>query len=57
MIRFLMNSAVSTLRDRKGVTAAEYAVMAVGIVSAVAAATLALKGTLTTLFTNLDLTP
>ncbi|SDB74472.1 Flp family type IVb pilin [Belnapia rosea] len=38
MIRFLMTSAVSTLKDRKGVTAAEYAVLAVGIVVAVSTA-------------------
>jgi pilus assembly protein Flp/PilA len=38
MIRFLMTSAVSTLKDRKGVTAAEYAVLAVGIVVAVGTA-------------------
>ncbi len=55
MIRFLMTSAVSALKDRKGVTAAEYAVLAAGIVIAVGAATLAFKDTLSSAFTGLKL--
>ncbi|SDE37643.1 Flp family type IVb pilin [Belnapia rosea] len=56
MIRFLMTSAISTLKDRKGVTAAEYAVLAAGIVIAVGGAATAFGPTLTAAFTGLKLT-
>jgi pilus assembly protein Flp/PilA len=50
MIRFLLTSAVSALKDRKGVTAAEYAVLAVGIVVAVGAAAATLGTTISEKF-------
>ena len=37
MIRIVFANAARVLADRKGVTAAEYAILAVGIVGAVAA--------------------
>lgn len=43
----------AVLKDRKGVTALEYGVLAAGIVIAVAVAALALGSKLTTLFTTI----
>lgn len=50
MIRQLLTAAVATLQDRKGVTAAEYAVLAVGIVVVVGVAATSLGTELTTKF-------
>lgn len=41
------------LRDRKGVSSLEYAVLAVGIVAAVAAAAVTLGGQVTAVFTKI----
>ena len=56
MFDHLIPLVVSTFRNRKGVTAAEYAILAVAIVGAVSAAALAFKPLLVAKFTNL-LTP
>jgi pilus assembly protein Flp/PilA len=53
MIRFLLTSAVSALKDRKGVTAAEYAVLAVGIVVVVATAAGTLGGRISGILTGI----
>jgi pilus assembly protein Flp/PilA len=57
MIRSLIASAAAALTDRKGVTAAEYAVLAAGIVVAVGLAATAFSTKLQAAFTALDLTP
>ncbi|MGG5807651.1 Flp family type IVb pilin [Falsiroseomonas sp. CW058] len=44
---------LATLRDRKGVTAAEYAVLAVGVVAVVATAASALGTRLSTVFSGI----
>jgi pilus assembly protein Flp/PilA len=53
MIRSLFASAAAAVADRKGVTAAEYAVLAVGIVLVVSVAAAALGTRLTTTFTSI----
>lgn len=51
MIRNLIRSITAPFADRKGVTAAEYAILAVGIVIVVGAAATAFKTPLTNAFT------
>jgi Flp pilus assembly pilin Flp len=53
MIRKFLASAFVATTDRKGVTAAEYAVLAVGIVLVVAAAALAFGTALSGTFSSL----
>ncbi|MBL6457169.1 hypothetical protein JMJ55_17675 [Belnapia sp. T6] len=55
MIHSLIASAAAALQSRKGVTAAEYAVLATGIVAAVGAAAIAFGGRLSTVFSTLAL--
>ena len=55
MIRTLLATALAAVTDRKGVTAAEYAVMATGIVAVVALAAIALGGRISTVFEGLKL--
>ena len=55
MIRTLLANALADVTDRKGVTAAEYAVMATGIVALVAVAALALGGRISAAFAGLTL--
>ncbi|MDI3307792.1 MAG: hypothetical protein QJR07_11890 [Acetobacteraceae bacterium] len=43
MLRYILRRAAGAAMDRKGVTAAEYAILAVGIVIIVGAAGVALK--------------
>lgn len=50
MIRTLIAATVQTLNDRKGVTAAEYAVLATGIVLVVGIAAASLGTRLSTIF-------
>ena len=52
MIRNLFRSARAVATDRKGVTAAEYAILAVGVVIIVGAAATAFGPALTGAFTN-----
>ncbi len=51
MIRNFFRSARAAIVDRKGVTAAEYAILAVGIVIVVGAAATAFRGPLQNAFT------
>ncbi|MFT8246976.1 Flp family type IVb pilin [Roseomonas sp. BN140053] len=53
MLDHFVPLAVATLRNRKGVTAAEYAVLAVGIVIAVGAAAATLGGSISTRFASI----
>lgn len=53
MIRKFLASLVVAASDRKGVTAAEYAVLAVGIVIVVAAAAATFGGELANVFARL----
>ena len=55
MIRTLLATAVAAVTDRKGVTAAEYAVMATGIVAVVALAALALGGRISAVFAGIKM--
>lgn len=55
MIRTLIASAAAAATDRKGVTAAEYAVLATGIVVAVGLAATALGGRISAIFAGLTL--
>jgi Flp pilus assembly pilin Flp len=50
MIRYAMTVLAAALHDRKGVTALEYGVLAVAVISAVAAAGVTLSGDISTLF-------
>jgi Flp pilus assembly pilin Flp len=50
MMRDLFTAAVTAVTDRKGVTAAEYAILAVAIVAAVGTAVAAFGGKLLTKF-------
>lgn len=50
MLRISLSAVSRALTDRKGVTAAEYAVLATGIIVAVGAAVTALGGRLSTIF-------
>jgi Flp pilus assembly pilin Flp len=50
MIRYMMNVLSAAMRDRKGVTALEYAILAVAILGAVAAAGTVLSGDISTAF-------
>ena len=53
MYQHLIPLALATLRNRKGVTAAEYAVLAVGVVVAVGTAAATLGTTISNKFANL----
>ena len=53
MIRKFLASLRGAASDRKGVTAAEYAILAVGVVIIVGGAVLAFKGPLETAFLNI----
>ncbi len=53
MIRNILRSTRAAAADRKGVTAAEYAILAVGIVIIVGAGVTAFSGQMTALFGNL----
>lgn len=53
MIRKFLASFRGAAADRKGVTAAEYAILAVGVVIVVGAAVLGFKTQLATAFTNI----
>lgn len=53
MASFLIHSMSRAIADRKGVTAAEYAVMAVALVAAVSAAVAAFAPRLLAAFTSL----
>jgi Flp pilus assembly pilin Flp len=53
MIRSLLASAAAAAADRKGVTAAEYAILAVAIVAAVGTAMTAFGPRIIAAFTNL----
>lgn len=53
MIRNIFHSARAAAADRKGVTAAEYAILAVGIVIIVGAGVTTFSGQMTGLFTSL----
>ncbi len=53
MLRTAWRQAVRATMDRKGVTAAEYAVLAVGVVLVVATAAATLGGQLTGVFTRI----
>jgi pilus assembly protein Flp/PilA len=53
MIRTLIATATAALKDRKGVTAAEYAVLATGIVVVVAGAASGLGTRITGVFSGL----
>ena len=50
MIRNFLTAVRNALSDKKGVTAAEYAILAVGIVIVVGGAVLAFQGPLSTAF-------
>jgi len=53
MLRTIFDSARRVATDRKGVTAAEYAILAVGIVIIVGAAAVAFQGPLQNAFTSI----
>jgi pilus assembly protein Flp/PilA len=53
MLGIVVRNALQILRDRKGVTAAEYAVLAVGIIGVVTAAVAAFGTALTTRFSTI----
>lgn len=53
MTRSVISVARATINDRKGVTAAEYAILAVAIIGAVGLAVAAFSTKLTEKFTNL----
>ncbi len=53
MIRKFLASLRGAASDRKGVTAAEYAILAVGVVIVVGGAVLAFRGQLNTAFSNI----
>ncbi|WP_424136017.1 Flp family type IVb pilin [Roseomonas chloroacetimidivorans] len=53
MLSHLLSQTLNTLRDRKGVTAAEYAVLAAAIVGVVALAAASLGTEITNKFTNI----
>ena len=55
MIRTLIASAAAAMTDRKGVTAAEYAVLATGIVVAVGAAASLLGGRISGVFAGITM--
>ncbi|NMJ39745.1 Flp family type IVb pilin [Roseomonas sp. JC162] len=48
----MLHRFVATLRDKKGVSAAEYAILAVGVVIVVGAAISSFGGALTNAFSN-----
>jgi len=50
MLRYIVRRAAGAAMDRKGVTAAEYAILAVGVVIVVGAAATAFGGKLKTAF-------
>ena len=54
MLTYVTQIALAALKDRKGVTALEYGVLAVGIVLVVATAAIAVGTHLNTLFTAVD---
>jgi Flp pilus assembly pilin Flp len=56
MIRYMMNVLSAAMRDRKGVTALEYAILAVAILGAVAAAGTVLSGDISTRLVGLPAT-
>ncbi|MBR0680614.1 Flp family type IVb pilin [Roseomonas eburnea] len=53
MIRNFLASFRAAASDKKGVTAAEYAILAVGIVIVVGGAVMAFEGTLSSAFSNI----
>ena len=53
MIRKFLASLRGAASDKKGVTAAEYAILAVGIVIVVGGAVMAFEGTLSQAFSNI----
>jgi pilus assembly protein Flp/PilA len=53
MLSHLLSQTLNTLRDRKGVTAAEYAVLAAAIVGVVALAAASLGTEITNKFANI----
>lgn len=53
MLRYILRRTAGAAMDRKGVTAAEYAILAVGIVIIVGAAGVALKTPLVNAFKNI----
>ena len=53
MIRKFLASILGAASDRKGVTAAEYAILAVGVVIVVGGAVLAFQPALNNAFTNI----
>lgn len=55
MLHYFLTAIRSTAADRKGVTAAEYAVLAVGVIIVVAGAVSLFGSSLNTAFTNIGL--
>ena len=53
MIKTIRHALRTTIADRKGVTAAEYAILAVGIVIVVGAAAVAFQGPLQNAFSGI----
>ena len=53
MFHFVKTIVAASLQDRKGVTALEYGILAVGIIAAVSAATLGLGAQLSGLFNSI----
>jgi Flp pilus assembly pilin Flp len=54
MLRTFAGRAVAVLTSRKGVSAAEYAILAVGIIVAVGAAVASFQGELTGIFADIS---
>jgi Flp pilus assembly pilin Flp len=54
MLTLVKQHVLAVLKDRKGVTALEYGVLAAGIVAVVAIAAVALGSNLTSLFSRID---
>ena len=54
MLTYVTQIALAALKDRKGVTALEYGVLAAGIIAVIATVVFTIGTTLSTMFTNVS---
>lgn len=54
MLTYVTQIALAALKDRKGVTALEYGVLAAGIIAVIAAVVFTIGSNLNTMFTNVS---
>ena len=54
MLTYMLQNALAALKDRKGVTALEYGVLAAGIIAVIATVVFTIGSNLTTIFSDVN---